>query len=636
MGDQWWLRTQDEVFGPVSRANLLEWAQMGRIQPGQEVSTDGETWRPAPEVDFLDMRWSIDIGDGTPRGPFNKQAAQALLASGRLPKGSRLVETVPAFDAADEAAEAVPAATVQSATEAAVQAATLEELRSQLETLRAGLKAAEQRADDAERKAATARGEAKTALKAADVAEARLAALQTEAAKQDAARDVAAADREKELEVKLLSKDAELADALKHKDAELQEALAARDAAHAADLRQKEEELAARCAANESACREELQRKDAETAALLAAREADKAAALKAKDEERDAALAAKKAECDELLRAKDLDCAAVIQTKETDCAHRLAEKDATIAARDRTLAERNADLAALDAALQEKSAALAACEAALAARDQSLAAKEAELAEQRAATDAATAKAETAVSDLARFTTAKEQSDAAYEDRIKSLEDDLKRLPPTAQLAADAQAAVYAIMKEEADELAATIEAENREAEALREYRRSRAERLLARRQEILRRIGTDAEDMSRRALKAHPEDPRTTHMRQELEALRLLQEKSALEAERKIRDLAAKLRERDSEVKRLTEQTADVTVIYRQMQDAREKLRLREKELVDERQRAETERQQHAAAQQALVARLSSLELSVPGGSNQSKEARKVRLAPWMALKK
>ena len=190
--------------------------------------------------------------------------------------------------------------------------------------------------------------------------------------------------------------------------------------------------------------------------------------------------------------------------------------------------------------------------------------------------------------------------------------------------------------MKEEADELSAAIEAENREAEALREYRRNRAERLLARRQEILRRIGTDAEDMSRRALKEFPEDPRTMHMRQELEALRLLQEKSALEADRKIRDLAAKLRDSDGEVKRLRQQSADVTVIYRQLQEAREKLMRREKELMEERQRAEAERQRHAADEQTLLARLSSLEMGMPGATHQSREARTVRLAPWMGLKK
>lgn len=417
MGNQWWLRAQDEVFGPVTRDNLLEWAQMGRIQPGQDVSEDGENWKPATEIAFLDMRWSIDIGDGTPRGPFNKQAAQALLASGRLPRGSKLVEVVP--EPVDQKAEPEPApqkdepaAQSQSACVDEPKVASsneIAELRQQLETLQAGLRAAEARAAEAERRVDEVRREASEAESMAKAAE-----------------------------------------------------------------------------------------------------------------------------------------------------------------------------------------------------------------------------------SDLADLFSSAQANEAAYENRIQSLSEEIKRLPPTAQLAADAQAAVYALMKEEADELAAALEAENREAEAFRQYRRQRTERLLARRQEILRRLGTDADDMTRRALKAHPEDPRTAHLRQELDALRILQERSALEADRKIRDLSAKLRESVSEVNRLRAQSVDVTVIYRQLQDAREKLSAREKDLVEERQKSEIERQQHAAAQQALLTRLSSLEMGMPGATNQSREARSVRLAPWMGLKK
>lgn len=374
MDRHWWLRVQDETFGPVTREGLLEWARMGRIQPGQDVSEDGERWIPATDVAFLDMRWSIDIGDGTPRGPFNKQAAQALLASGRLPPGSRLVEAAPAPAAADAPPPAEPS---------------------------------------------PAPGEAP-------------AAPEAEAAPEPAAPEKTSSD-------------------------------------------------APSCP--------------------VPSAQAGEVAELKL---------------------------------------------------------------------------------------------------------------------------------------QVETLADELKRLPPTARLAADAQTAVYALMKDEADELAAALEAENREAEALREYRRRRIDRLLARRQEILKRIGTDAEDMTRRALRLYPEDPRTVHMRQELDALRVLQERSAQEAERKVRDLAAKLRERDAEVKRLREQAADATVIYRQLQDVREKLMTREKELMEERQKSEAERQQHAAAQQTLLARLSSLEMGMPGTTNQSREARNVRLAPWMGLKK
>ena len=449
MNNQWYLRTQDETFGPESKARLLEWARMGRIQPGQEISSDGETWTPATEVPFLDMRWSIDIGDGRPRGPFNKSAAQALLSSGRLPPGSRLVEVRPPFkdqtpsppareDSAsrDQPAPA-PAAQPQSPDETPA-------LRKEIERLKEALKEAESRVR-------AARREAKEAAEAARSAEERMSAVMAQSA---------TAENEK---IKALR--------------DLDELAAAKAA--------RESEMAAECAETQQA-------------------------------------LVASKANV-------------------TKC-----------------------------------------------------------------------------------------------EVRIQELSDELKRLPASARLAADAQAAVYTLMKEEADDIAAGIEDETRELDELRRIHQARRERLISRRQEILKRIGTDTEDMTRRALKMYPEDPRLVHMRQEVDALRLLQEKSAVESDRKVRDLSAKLRERDAEVKRLQQQAADTTVIYRQLQEVRERLQRREKELMEERQKTEAERQQHAVSQQALMARLSALEMGLPGATNQSREARSVRLAPWMGLKK
>ena len=450
MSNQWYLRTQDETFGPESKNRLLEWARMGRIQPGQEISSDGETWTPATEVPFLDMRWSIDIGDGRPRGPFNKAAAQSLLSSGRLPPGSRLVEVRPPFETppapAPEPVASAPAAPVSAAAPAAPPPPPDETpaLRKEIERLKESLKEAESRVR-------TARREAKDAAEAARAAEARMSTVM------------------------------------------------------------------------------------AQSAAI----ESEKAQALK---------------DLDELAAAK--------------------------------------------------------------------AARESEMAAERAEAEQALA--------------ASKANETKYEGRIQELSDELKRLPATARLAADAQAAVYTLMKDEADDIAAGIEDETREIDELRRLHQARRERLIARRQEILKRIGTDAEDMTRRALMAHPEDPRTAHMRQELEALRLLQEKATAESDRKIRDLSAKLRERDAEANRLRQQAADTTVLYRQLQEMRERLQRREKELMEERQKAEAERQQHAAAQQALLARLSALEMGLPGATNQSREARSVRLAPWMGLKK
>lgn len=377
----WYIRTPDDVYGPVSQDQLLEWARMGRIQPGQEASTDQVTWTPVVDVPFLDMRWSIDIGDGTPRGPFNHAAAQALLASGRLPPGSRLVEVVPPEPAdtptdalppppptpppppppkPEPAPEPPPESTPQP--EPPQSAEEVENLKRQIETLQTGA---------------------------------------------------------------------------------------------------------------------------------------------------------------------------------------------------------------------------------------------------------------------------------VAYEDRIQALSDEIKRLPPTAQLAADAQTALYALMREEADALAEEMKAESRELEEMRQLHVKRNERLLAWRQQILRHIGTDAEDMTRRAIKAYPEDPRTVHLRQELDALRIIQERTAAESEQKIRSLSNRLRERDAEVARLQRQVGDVGAVIRQLQETRERLKTRERELVEERQRSEAERREAAAAQQALLTRLSALEQGLPGATRQSREARNVRLPPWMGLR-
>ena len=105
MGEaKWYLRTQDETFGPETEEKLVEWARMGRIQPGQEVSDDREIWRRVEDVPFLDMRFSIDLGDGNPRGPFNHAAAKALIDSGRLPPTATIVETRAPFESAPDPA----------------------------------------------------------------------------------------------------------------------------------------------------------------------------------------------------------------------------------------------------------------------------------------------------------------------------------------------------------------------------------------------------------------------------------------------------------------------------------------------------------------------------------------------------
>ena len=471
MSEKWYLRTQDDTFGPETRERLLEWAKMGRIQPGQEISDDGETWKPAVEIPFLDMRWSIDIGDGTPRGPFNRHAAEALLKSGRLPPGSKIVEVPPAFEVAESAPvpEAVPDSEPPSAAEP-VQAEQEPEVK---------------------------------------VVE-KIVKVPVEVIKEVPVEKIVEKERIVEVE---------------------------------------SPELLARAAALE--------------AEVAAARE-EGAKALSAAQQEREQAITTLRAE---------------------------GEK-------------------ALSAAREQHEQEL------LAARQQGEQALSAERAESER--------------------TKKELEEAKRE--TLTLESEIRRLPSNAKEAADTEAAVYWLMRDEADDLERALAEEKAEAEAAQKRWHARADRLAARRVEILKRIGDDAKDMKSRALRANPVDPRTVQLRQELDALRLVAEKSAYESGQRIKDLTRALNEKTTEASRLAVQVADVKRLQDQIQELRERLQLREKELVEERQASEELRRAAEAAQQSLLKRLSELESSLPGHTDQSREARTQasRFPSWMQLKK
>lgn len=463
MSEQWYLRTQDDTFGPESRERLLEWAKMGRIQPGQEISSDGDMWKPAEEIPFLDMRWSIDIGDGTPRGPFNKCAAEALLRSGRLPPCSKLVEVAPAFEEKDDEPE------------------------------------------EFQEPVAEPMAEPVTENSEEPLAEVR-----------------------QEPEVKIVEKIVEVpVEKVVEKIVEV-----------------PVEKIVEKEVIKEVPVERVVERErivEVESTALLA-----KAAAL-------EAAVAAAKEE-----GAKAL------------------------------------------AAAQEE-------------REQAMSAERAEM--QKTRQELENAKRETL-----------------------TLESEIKRLPSNAKEAADMEAAVYWLMRGEADDLERMMEAEKLEAEAAQKRWRERVEKLAARRIEILKKIGDDAKDMKQRALRMNPVDPRTLQIKQELDALRIVAERNAHESGMRIKDLTRSLNERTTEVKRLSAQVADVKRLQEQIRELREKLQDRDRELQHERQKVEEMRRNSAASQQALLARLSELESGMPGHSNQSKEAhaQASRFPSWMSFKK
>ena len=493
MSEQWYLRTQDDTFGPESRERLLEWAKMGRIQPGQEISSDGDTWQPAEEIPFLDMRWSIDIGDGTPRGPFNKCAAEALLRSGRLPPGSKLVEVAPAFEENDEEAEGPQESAAEPVAETEDPEAPLAE--------------------------ASREPEVKIVEKIVKVPVEKVVEKIVEVPVEKIVEKEVLKEVVKEVPVERIVEKEVLVEVPVEKIVE--------------------KEVIKEVPVERVVERERIV--EVESTALLA-----KAAALEA----------------------------------------------------------------AVTAAKEEGAKALAAAQE---EREQVLSAERAEM--QKTRQELENAKRETL-----------------------TLESEIKRLPSNAKEAADMEAAVYWLMRGEADDLERMMEAEKLEAEAAQKRWRERAEKLAARRIEILKKIGDDAKDMKQRALRMNPVDPRTLQIKQELDALRIVAERNAHESGMRIKDLTRSLNERTTEVKRLSAQVADVKRLQEQIRELREKLQDRDRELQQERQKVEEMRRCSAASQQALLARLSELESGMPGHSNQSKEAhaQASRFPSWMSFKK
>ncbi len=453
MSDKWYLRTQDDTFGPETRERLLEWAKMGRIQPGQEISSDGENWRSAVDIPFLDMRWSIDIGDGTPRGPFNKQAAEALLRSGRLPAGSKLVETVPAFeeekpDSGEIVRESIPEDDVEQPDDSALP-----------------------------------QPEVKVVEKIVEVPVEKIVEKIVEVPVEKIIEKEVVKEVVREVPVERIVEKEVLVEVPVEKIVEKEV--------------------------------------------------------------------------------VKEVPVEKIIEKE------RIVEVES---------AELLAKAAALEAAVNE-------------------------------------AKRETL-----------------------TLESEIKRLPSNAKEAADMEAAVYWLMRGEADDLARMLEAEKLEAEAAQKRWRERAEKLAARRVEILKKIGDDAKDMKNRALRLNPVDPRALQIKQELDALRIVSERNAHESGLRIRDLTSALNERTTEVRRLSAQLEDVKRLQEQIRELRETIHERDRELQAERQKTEEMRRAGAASQQALLARLSELESGMPGRSNQSREAhaQASRFPAWMGFKK
>jgi ribosomal protein L19E len=62
--------TDDSIYGPVEESTLKEWANSAQISPQDLIDVSGdENWRPASEIEFLNMLWIVKLSDDEIYGP---------------------------------------------------------------------------------------------------------------------------------------------------------------------------------------------------------------------------------------------------------------------------------------------------------------------------------------------------------------------------------------------------------------------------------------------------------------------------------------------------------------------------------------------------------------------------------------
>lgn len=151
---KWYLRIdEDSLYGPVVAEKLREWAQQGRVAPGNEVSADREQWIPAEDLPELEMVWNVELDDGTFFGPLNVKALRDLLEDETITFDSRLVNRTSGETASVGEMEADIYAEER---EAVVAAALAEQQRENTEVLRriqSKLRGSFERLDEARRTA---------------------------------------------------------------------------------------------------------------------------------------------------------------------------------------------------------------------------------------------------------------------------------------------------------------------------------------------------------------------------------------------------------------------------------------------------------------------------------------------------
>ncbi len=89
--DTWYLRAgPDTIYGELTLAMLMVWAEEGRLTAQSEVSINGRDWVAAEHLPELKMDWRVTLKSGAEYGPLNLLAVPVLFKRGVIDLGAVL------------------------------------------------------------------------------------------------------------------------------------------------------------------------------------------------------------------------------------------------------------------------------------------------------------------------------------------------------------------------------------------------------------------------------------------------------------------------------------------------------------------------------------------------------------------
>lgn len=219
-------------------------------------------------------------------------------------------------------------------------------------------------------------------------------------------------------------------------------------------------------------------------------------------------------------------------------------------------------------------------------------------------------AKIEKANEDFAELLKASNERDLEARKKQAELEKSCSLPPEAIRKFQMDQAAVYALVKEEADTLSQSLEDEHGYLERLKALAIERQQTMLDHRRKYLRILGSSPVDMTQRTLRNQPYDSQVVNLRAQLENQNLAAQREKQLYDTRENELLQRIKQLESEAAHLTEQLGKAEKTQSDIQSVRELLHQREQELNEMRRDRNDEQEQFRASQSALLARIETLE--------------------------